>query len=119
MAKKPQIVEAAEGSDHVEAEVHKGSDPANASKDAQGEPQGADPNAPATQEPSTTEGGALGLPVGQITDPGHAAQLLKSKLSLLHTVVHNMGHYSTLAFNDVEALVSDIKYLVNLIRSKV
>ena len=114
MAKKP-VTETANATDSVDAEVIKGE------QDPQGSPV-APTSAAGIQSlsaPGSDEGSALGLPVGQVTDATHAAQLLKSKLSLLHTVVHNMGHYSTLAFNDVEALVSDIKYLVNLIRSKV
>ena len=62
---------------------------------------------------------ALGTPVHQVTDPTQAVAELKAKVGTLHTVVNNVGHFSTLAVDDVEALIADIGKLANFIRSKV
>ena len=69
------------------------------------------PGAVGTEPPPT--------PVHRVLDPSHAIAEIKSKVGTLTTVVHNVGHYSTLAFDEVEALAADIAKLSNFIRTKV
>lgn len=66
--------------------------------------------------------GALNPPtakVSQVTSPENAATLIKAKGSELHTLLHNIAHYSTLPFEEVEQVIADIKHLMAFIRSKV
>jgi hypothetical protein len=60
-----------------------------------------------------------GTAITSITQPEIAVTALKQRVSLLHKVVNDVGNFSSLAFNDVESLVSEISYLSNFIRSKV
>ena len=57
--------------------------------------------------------------VTSIVEPEHAVAVLKATVAGLHGLVNNVGHYSSLAFNDVEQAVADIRYLTAFIRSKV
>lgn len=62
---------------------------------------------------------AAQVPVAQINTPEAARTALQNKVSLLHKLVSDVGHISTLAVDEVEALVADIKYLVSYVRTKV
>jgi hypothetical protein len=81
------------------------------------------PEPTVTQSPSASvpepEPEPTPTPVHRILDPSHAIAEIKSKVGTLTTVVHNVGHYSTLAFDEVEALAADIAKLSNFIRTKV
>jgi len=61
----------------------------------------------------------LGAVVGDVSSPEQASVVLKEKVHILHTALNNVGHFSTMAFNDVEQLMADIRWLVSYIRSKV
>jgi hypothetical protein len=81
------------------------------------------PEPTVTQSPSGSGGVSdptpTPTPVHRVLDPSHAIAEIKSKVGALTTVVHNVGHYSTLAFDEVEALAADIAKLSNFIRAKV
>lgn len=54
-----------------------------------------------------------------VTSPETAMVALKTRVSLLHALANNAGHYSTLALDDVETALSDLRWLASYIRSKV
>ena len=137
MAKKSTTDDTATATDQADAEVTKGSpepqpEPQMTNGDPlpirepdptldEQEPTGAAPEGQDAPNPTpmSARGFHLGTPISQITSVEHAAATLKEKVSLLHTITHNMGHYATLAFSEVEQLMADIAWLVNFVRSKV
>lgn len=60
-----------------------------------------------------------GSPLGIIDSPETAVATLKEKVSLLHTYAHNVTHAGTLAFNEAEQLVADVRWLLSYLRAKV
>ena len=54
-----------------------------------------------------------------IVQPEEAISVLKEKVNTLHTLVHNVGNFKTLAVGDIEGLLADVKFLVTFVRSKV
>jgi hypothetical protein len=104
--------------DVVEAEVVTSSSPALPSGTVSTEPSGAVLTSGAlggTVPPSLV---SVSTPVSQVVDPSHAVSILKGKVSLLHKVVYDVGHFSTLAFDDAETLLADIAYMVKFIRRR-
>ena len=80
--------------------------------------QGSLPPLPLTNAPSGAEE-IKSTPLSGIASPEHAVNVLKEKVHALHTVVNNVANFKTLAFNEAEQLMADIKYLTSYIRSKV
>ena len=60
-----------------------------------------------------------GPALSTITSPEAAGVALKAKLSTLHALVNNVGHVGALAFDEIEQLLADIRWLAAYIRSKV
>lgn len=56
--------------------------------------------------------------LGLITDPAHAMPLVKTKISELHALVHNIGNVATIPVNAIENLIAEIKYLIGLLRNQ-
>ena len=71
------------------------------------------------EAPSGAEEIKSDTPLSGIASPEHAVNVLKEKVHALHTVVNNVANFKTLAFNEAEQLMADIKYLTSYIRSKV
>jgi hypothetical protein len=56
--------------------------------------------------------------ISSITQPEAAVAALKTKTSELHKVVNDIGHVGSVAVADIQALLSDMGFLVNFIHSK-
>ena len=74
---------------------------------------------PVTPPPAGQPHTNLGQPVTVVQSPEHAVTVLKEKVHILHSIANNVANYKTLAFNDIEQVMADIKYLATYIRSKV
>jgi hypothetical protein len=57
--------------------------------------------------------------IAHITQPEQAVAALKQKVSTLHKLLHDVSHFATIPFTEIEALMADIKWLTTFIRSKV
>ena len=57
--------------------------------------------------------------MSDITTPEAAVSALKNKVSVLHTTANNVSNFASLAFNEVEQLIADIRILTVYIRSHV
>lgn len=58
-----------------------------------------------------------GTKVSTISGPEHAVAVLKEKANLLHTLINNVGHVGSAAWEDIEALIADIKWVISYGRS--
>jgi hypothetical protein len=69
---------------------------------------------------SVSSSGAVSLSsgLGEVSDPHHAISLVKSKITELHQIVHNIGNVASVPVHAIESLVAEIQYLMGVVRSK-
>lgn len=96
----------ANATDQVNMTIQKGASAAGAAATNAGGPSNA-----------TSVVHKIGTPVAEVTTPERAMSVLKEKVGLIHTVVNNASHLGTVAWNDLESLMADVKYLITFGRS--